>query len=42
MTMVVIVEEFVIATIGLHLYYRAVGRAKERWLYPPSDYSQRT
>jgi hypothetical protein len=26
----------VVVTIGLHLYFREVGRGKERGLYPPS------
>jgi len=35
--LVVIVEESM--TVGLHLYFRVVGRGKERGLYPPSSWS---
>jgi hypothetical protein len=31
-TVVVIVAEFVIVTVGLHLYFKVVGRGKDRWL----------
>jgi hypothetical protein len=39
--MVVTVAEIVIVTVGLHLYFKAVGRGKERGLYPPSGWSWR-
>jgi hypothetical protein len=35
MAVVVIVALIMVVTIGLHLYFRAVGWVKERGLYPP-------
>ena len=39
-TVTMVMVEVVI--VGLHLYFVVAGRGKERGLYPPSDWCQRT
>jgi hypothetical protein len=35
-------SDSVIVVPSFYFYFRAVGRGKDRWLYPPSGCSRRT